>query len=162
MTFLVIARYQFPRPRDFELAPPPLDAGGFKIGFWLYMAAVAFIAAGYVDFALIAFHWGRNGAVEPPLIPVLYSVAMATDAIAALALGWLFDRIGARTMVLATLVSLISAPLVFLGDFWWAVAGMACWGVGMGAQESVMRAAVARMAPQERRGTAYGIMNSIY
>ena len=162
ITFLLSARYQFPQPRDFELAPPSLDAGGFQAGFWLYIVAVGFIAAGYVDFALIAFHWGRSGAVDPPLIPVLYSVAMATDAIAALALGWLFDRIGARTMVLATLVSLLSAPLVFLGGFWWAVAGMACWGVGMGAQELVMRAAIARMAPRERRGTAYGIMNSIY
>ena len=39
---------------------------------------------------------------------------------------------------------------------------MACWGIGMGAQESVMRAVVAQLAPQDRRGTAYGVMNGIY
>jgi uncharacterized membrane protein len=32
----------------------------------------------------------------------------------------------------------------------------------MGAQESIMRAAVALMAPTERRGVAYGAFNTIY
>jgi MFS family permease len=39
---------------------------------------------------------------------------------------------------------------------------MACWGLGTGAQESVMRATVARLAPSERRGTAFGIFNAVY
>lgn len=162
LVVLLVARVQFPTPGHFDLAPPSLEASGFATGFWIYMLAVACIAAGYVDFALVAFHWGRTGAVEAPLIPVLYAVAMATDAIAALGLGWLFDRIGVRTMILATLLSLLATPLAFLGGFWLAAVGMACWGIGMGAQESVMRAVVARMAPRERRGTAYGIMNGIY
>lgn len=162
IALLLVARVQFPNPRDFDLGPPPLATGGFGTGFWTYMTAVACIAAGYVDFALVAFHWGRTGAVEAPLIPVLYAIAMAADAVAALCLGWLFDRIGVRSMIPATLLSLLAAPLAFLGGFWWAAVGMVCWGVGMGAQESVMRAVVATMAPRERRGTAYGIMNSTY
>ena len=32
----------------------------------------------------------------------------------------------------------------------------------MGAQESIVRAAVAQLAPAERRGTAYGIFNAAY
>jgi hypothetical protein len=40
--------------------------------------------------------------------------------------------------------------------------GMALWGVGMGAQESIMRAAVAGMVPATRRGTAYGVCNTGY
>jgi MFS family permease len=32
----------------------------------------------------------------------------------------------------------------------------------MGTQESVMRAAVAAMAPKKKRGTAFGTMNMIY
>jgi MFS family permease len=39
---------------------------------------------------------------------------------------------------------------------------MALWGIGMGAQESVMRAAVARMVPPDRRGSAYGFFNAGY
>jgi len=35
-------------------------------------------------------------------------------------------------------------------------------GIGMGAQESVMRAALAEMIPTERRGVAYGFFNTVY
>ena len=54
------------------------------------------------------------------------------------------------------------APLAFLGGFWVALLGMTIWGIGMGAQESVMRAAVARMVPPDRRGSAYGVFNAGY
>jgi MFS-type transporter involved in bile tolerance (Atg22 family) len=37
---------------------------------------------------------------------------------------------------------------------------MALWGVGMGAQESIMRAAIAEMVPMNKRSTAYGIFNA--
>ena len=42
------------------------------------------------------------------------------------------------------------------------LAGMILWGVGMGAQESIMRAAVAGMVPVSKRGTAYGLFNTGY
>lgn len=43
-----------------------------------------------------------------------------------------------------------------------ALLGMALWGVGMGAQESIMRAAVAGMSSVEMRGSAYGVFSTIY
>jgi MFS-type transporter involved in bile tolerance (Atg22 family) len=39
---------------------------------------------------------------------------------------------------------------------------MGVWGIGMGAQESIMRAAVARMISPDRRGSAYGLFNACY
>jgi MFS-type transporter involved in bile tolerance (Atg22 family) len=39
---------------------------------------------------------------------------------------------------------------------------MILWGVGMGAQESIMRAAIAEMVPANRRASAYGIFNAGY
>ena len=59
-----------------------------------------------------------------------------------------------------TVVAAFFAPLAFLGSFELAVAGMALWGIGMGAQESVMRAVIPTMVPAERRGTAYGFLNA--
>ena len=162
ISVLLGARYLFPRPRDFDLAPEALGASGLLPVFWFYMVAIAFIAAGYADYALIAFHFDKSGLVPVAWIPVLYAIAMATDAVAALALGRAFDRVGLWTMVVATLASAASAPLVFLGDLRLAAVGMALWGLGMGAQESVMRAAVAAMAPKDKRGTAFGTMNMIY
>ena len=162
ISVLLAARYLFPRPRDLDLAPEALEAKGLPPVFWVYMLAIAFIAAGYADYALIAFHFDKSGLVPAAWIPLLYAIAMASDAVAALALGRAFDRVGLWTMVLATLASAASAPLVFLGDLRLAAVGMALWGIGMGAQELVMRAAVAAMAPKKKRGTAFGTMNMIY
>jgi MFS family permease len=162
LSVLLAARLLYPRPRDFELSGPALEGRGLPSSFWVYLAAVALIAAGYADFPLIAYHFGKAEVIAPAWIPVLYAVAMATDAIAALAHGRLFDRIGLATMVLATIGSLLAAPLAFLGGPTAAVVGMALWGVGMGAQESVMRADIAQIAPAERRGTAYGVFNALY
>ncbi|MBX6323290.1 MAG: MFS transporter, partial [Rhodospirillaceae bacterium] len=159
---LAAARLSFPRPRDFDLAPPPLAGARLSRRYWIYLGAVACVAAGYADYPLIAYHFGRAGTVAPAWIPLLYAVAMAADAAAALALGRLFDRIGFGAVALATLAAAAAAPLVFFGGMSAAVAGMALWGIGLGAQESIMRAAVARMAPAERRGTAYGLFNTAY
>ena len=162
LAVLLVARLLYPRPRDLELSGPALEDRGLPNAFWVYLAAVALIAAGYADFPLIAYHFGKAEVIAPAWIPVLYAIAMATDAIAALVLGRLFDRIGLATMIFATIGSLLAAPLAFLGGPTAAVLGMALWGIGMGAQESVMRAAIAQMAPAERRGTAYGIFNALY
>ena len=162
ISLVLAARLSFPQPRDFELAPPPLDTTGLAPSFRVYLVAVVLIAAGYADFALIADHFGKASVMPATWIPIVYAVAMAVDGAAGLALGSLFDRIGLRAMILATLVSAAAAPLVFLGGFAAAVLGMACWGIGTGAQESVMRATVSQLAPQHRRATAFGIFNAVY
>jgi len=162
ISLVLAARLSFPQPRDFELAPPPLDTTGLAPSFRVYLVAVALIAAGYADFALIAYHFGKASVMPATWIPIVYAIAMAVDGAAGLALGSLFDRIGLRAMILATLVSAAAAPLVFLGGFAAAVLGMACWGIGTGAQESVMRATVSQLAPQHRRATAFGIFNAVY
>jgi MFS family permease len=156
------ARLMFPRPRDFELAPPALDTAGLAPIFRVYLVAVAFIAAGYADFALIAYHFDKSAVMPATWIPIVYAIAMAVDGAAGLALGSLFDRVGLWAMILATVISAAAAPLVFLGGFASAVLGMACWGIGTGAQESVMRATISQLAPQDRRATAFGIFNAVY
>jgi MFS family permease len=85
---------------------------------------------------------------------------MGIDALSALFFGRLFDRAGLSILIVASLISSVFAPLVFLGGFYPALVGMALWGIGMGAQESVMRAAIAEMVPVNRRSTAYGIFNA--
>jgi predicted MFS family arabinose efflux permease len=95
-------------------------------------------------------------------IPILYSIAMAVDALAALGLGRLFDRRGLPILIGAPLLSCLFAPLAFSTTFGLVLAGTVLWGVGMGAQESVVRAAIAVLIPAERRGTAYGVFNSVY
>jgi predicted MFS family arabinose efflux permease len=160
---LAAARVLYPRPHDLEPVTPRGDARGFPRSYWIYLVAAALVAAGYADFPLIAFHFGRTGAVAPEAIPALYALAMGVDAVAALVFGWWYDRRGLRVLIVAVVLSATFAPFAFLGTApWAAVLGMIAWGVGMGAQESILRAAIAGMVPHDRRGTAYGLFNAVY
>ncbi len=159
---LVAARLIYPHPGELEVDIPAPATRGFSRVFWLYLAAVGLIAAGYADFPLIAYHFEKAATVSASWIPIFYAIAMGVDALAALVFGRLFDRFGLTILVVVALLSALFAPLVFLGGFALALLGMALWGIGMGAQESIMRAAIAGMIPPDRRGTAYGVFNTGY
>ncbi len=160
LSLLVVARVTYPRPQHMEARRPTGQTTGWTRGFWFYLAAVGLVAAGYADFPLMGFHFARHNIVPSVWIPGFYAVAMGVDALAALGFGRLFDRIGLAVLVLVTLVSALFAPLVFFGSSGAALVGVALWGVGIGAQESIMRAAVAGMVPPERRGSAFGLFNA--
>jgi len=160
LAVLLVARALYPHPRDLEGVSVELKTRGFPRVFWLYLVAVSLIAAGYVDFPLISYHFEELSIVSKIWIPVFYAVAMGVDALSALFFGRLFDRVGLSILIVVSLLSSVFAPLVFLGGFYLALGGMALWGVGMGAQESIMRAAIAEMVPMDKRSTAYGIFNA--
>lgn len=162
MLVLVISRFLYPDPHQLELKTPELDTHGFKQAYWIYVIAASLIAAGFADFALIAYHFQKTALIAPGLIPILYAVAMGVDALAALLFGRLFDKLGLSIMIVVALISAFFAPLVFLGGFSAALIGMVIWGVSMGAQESIMRSSVAVMSAADRRGSAYGIFNSLF
>jgi len=162
LSVLVAARFLYPRPRDFEFNIPALERKGFPRSYWIYLIAVCLVAAGFADFPLIAFHLKKISAASDSSIPVLYAIAMGVDALAALIFGRLFDRKGLPVLAAAFLASAFFAPLAFGRTFPFAVAGMALWGIGMGAQESIMRAAIANMVPPDKRGSAYGIFNATF
>ncbi len=162
LSVLTAARFLYPRPQDLEISQTKLQFQGFSKSFWLYVLAAAFIAAGFADFPLIAYHFQKASIASETLIPILYAIAMGVDALAALVFGRLFDRLGLTTMMLVAFLSAFFAPVVFFGGFSLAIFGMALWGIGMGAQESIMRAAIGGMIAPEQRGTAYGLFNTIY
>ncbi|MEO0115071.1 MAG: MFS transporter [candidate division WOR-3 bacterium] len=162
LTVLFIARYLYPKPKDLEMSRVTIETKGLPKGFWLYLGAVALVAAGYVDFPLIAFHFKKVAISSDNWIPIFYALAMGIDALSALLFGHLFDRKGLSVLIFATLISSFFAPLVFLGRFFPALLGILLWGIGMGAQESIMRAAIANMIPIDKRGSAYGVFNAGY
>jgi MFS family permease len=159
---LLFSRFLYPHPRNLEATTPELETKGLTSVYWMYLGAMTLNAAGYADFPLIAYHFQKTSIVSDNWIPVFYSVAMGVDAVAALVFGRLFDRKGLSILVIAVLFSAAFAPLVFMGGFSLSLIGMALWGVGMGAQESIMRAAVADMVPRNKRASAYGIFNTGY
>jgi MFS family permease len=155
-----IAARLYPQPRSLEVTAPKLETTGLDRPYWLYIAAVGLIGAGYADFPLIAYHFGKTAVASPNWIPLFYAVAMGVDAVAALILGRLFDRLGLPVIMAVSVLAALFAPLVFLGGFALAMVGMVLWGIGMGAQESIIKAALAEMVPRDRRATGYGIFHT--
>jgi MFS family permease len=162
LSLLVLAARLYPNPHDMRSASVKLEGNGFPRRFWVYIIAVGLVAAAYADFPLIAFHFKKMSVVPDSSIPIFYAVAMAVDAVAALFFGRIFDRIGFASLVIAVLFSSFFAPLVFLGGYYSSLVGMALWGVGMGAQSSVMKAAIAGLVPTNRLGFAFGVFNTAY
>jgi MFS family permease len=159
---LVLARWRYPHPRDLETSTAALAGKGLDRRFWWYLVAVGLIALGYADFPLIAYHFEKANVVAGSSIPLFYATAMGVDALAALVFGRLFDRWGFPVLAGGAALAALFAPLVFLGSSGLALLGVGLWGIGMGAQESVMRAGVAEMVAADRRGTAYGFFNAGY
>jgi predicted MFS family arabinose efflux permease len=159
---LAAARILYPSPRELEPKSEALETRGLPRVFWLYLAAAGLLAAGYADFALIAFHFQASALVSAPWIAILYAAAMGLDGAAALALGRLYDRIGLPLLGVTALVAAPFAALTFLGERRLGLAGLALWAIGMGAQESVLRAAIGALAPPQRRAAAYGVFHAAY
>ena len=129
---------------------------------WLYAAFTSLTMAGYTTFGLLAFHLATTGLAAAAAIPVIYAFAMAADAIAALAAGRLYDRIGLRGLIVLPVLAALVPWLGFGSSTALAVLGSLIWGAAMGIQESSMRAAVADLVSAERRGSAYGTFTACY
>jgi MFS family permease len=162
LAVLAIGRYMHPRPQDLEAAGKSISAKGYSSAFWIYLTGACLVGAGYADYPLLAYHFERAGSVPAEWIAIFYAIAMAVDGVAALLLGRWFDRRGVRVLIGATAISSLFAPLAFGGGFGLALAAAIVWGIGMGAQESIMRAAIAEMTPHARRGTAFGLFNMLF
>ena len=162
LSLVLLARALYPKPQDMETSFPTIGGSHLPRVFWIYLFGAVLVAAGFADYPLIAFHFHRNGTVTGDWIAIFYSVAMAVSGTGSLVLGRLFDRFGFVVLVALTLMSALFAPLVFLGGFWLSLIGAAIWGLGMGVHESIIPAAVAPMAPLNRRASAFGTFPAGY
>lgn len=157
---LGIARWLYPHPQALEIEHNRVETEGMNSSYWIYLTGASLIAAGYADFPLIAYHFQKTAVLTPVWIPVSYSIAMAANTIAAPLLGSFYDKRGFLVLITITIISSIFAPLVFMGNFEFALIGVILWSIGVGAHESLMRAIVANMVPKKKRGAAYGVFNT--
>jgi len=130
--------------------------------FYLYTASIGFNTIGLVPVALILYK--ASLILQPTerwLIPIFYLVVQAIDAPIALISGLAFDRIGVKTLILPYVLSFLPALFISYGSLTEIVMACVAYGVVLGMQESIYRAAVSDLVPTEVRGTAYGIFNTI-
>ena len=160
---LLFAKTKYPKPQGFE-EKSKIPGSRFITDkrFIIYMLAISFIALGFIDYPVIAYHFDVIGNFDVIYVPLIYSFAMGVDALAALVFGFLFDRIGIFALVISSMLAVFISPALFLFEGNAAIAiGIILWGIGMGAQESILKAVVAKIVPKEKRATGYGIFSSV-
>lgn len=165
LAVLAIARKKVPSPQKLE-APGETskqnDKGKLPRVFWFYTVFTLLSVAGFANFQLISYHLKVQAIVPDAQIPIIYAIAMGVDALAALLVGKTYDRIGLISLLAVPLLTLPIPFLAFSHSYSLVLIGMVLWGVVMGIQETIMRAAIADLTPVERRGFAYGIFNTAY
>lgn len=170
LILLLVTKHRFPNPEHFE--PEPKDFVPFKMkrSFVLYIIGISLFAFGFIDYSIIIMHVSRTyshlasglaettSLISSGTLPLLYAGAMLVDAVAALFFGLLYDKSGVKALVWSTIISAPFAVFVFMFDSVpMLLVGIALWGVGMGAQESILKAAVTSMVPKASRATGYGM-----
>lgn len=159
---LLFTKNKFPNPESFEPESKKEDAFVMKKSFVYYIVGISLFAFGFMDYALIIMHISKSLAglslINEETLPLLYAGAMLVDAIAALIFGHIYDKKGVKALVISTLISAPFSLFIFGIKSEWAILfGLVLWGVGMGAQESILKAAVTSMVPKKNRASGYGI-----
>ena len=170
LILLIVTRCKFPNPEHFEPEPKEYIPFKMKKEFILDIAGISLFAFGFIDYSIIIMHVSRtyshlapglsetSALVSTGSLPLLYAGAMLVDAVAALFFGMMYDKNGVKALVWSTVISAPFAVFVFAFDSVpMLLIGVALWGVGMGAQESILKAAVTSMVPKASRATGYGV-----
>lgn len=175
LALLLWLRHRVPDPGVFEavdLDAPPLPVtpaaprsalrgalarAGLPLSFLLFCASTALTTLGLVGFGLISFHLSDSNLVALAAVPLVYALGMAAGAVAALASGRIYDKVGAAVLLAVPLLVAGVPALSLAGSLAPVLVGLVLWGAATGIQDSTVKALVADQVASEHRGTAYGI-----
>lgn len=137
----------------------------FSKDFYLYTLAVFANVLGLVPASLILYKASTILARSNMkwIVPLLFVLIQLIDAPTALFSGIVFDRVGTRVLVVSFILSIFACFFAFQAiDITYLIVSCIFYGIVLGMQESVCRAAVSYYVSKESRGTAYGVFNTMY
>lgn len=129
--------------------------------FHLFALSAAMTTAGLMTFGVISYQFVQAGLVSLAAVPLVYALAMAVEALAALGTGHLFDRRGGRVLMIVPVLVAIVPLCVYATQLWLVLAGIVAWGIATGIQDSTVEAYVADLVPAPGRATAYGVFAAV-
>lgn len=171
ISFMILAYTRVPDPTKLEPQRKPQEPDHITKLFWIYTAFSFITSLGFISYALIGFHFKANNVISDAMIPIFFSVAMATDGATAFIIGNVYDKIkeqsgnsggGLTTLILIPVLSALIPFFAFTKSSYLAFAAAILWGIVMGSHETIMKAAIADITPIKKRGMGYGIFNFSY
>ncbi len=173
MILLAVLCWRVPDPSIYDesaspaKAEPPRTWLGEALGaglppvFFRYALACSLTTGALVTFGLIGYHLSVDGLVPVATVPLVYAGAMAVEAVAALIVGGVYDRMGAKVLLVVPVLVAVVPAFALGGSITLVLFGVAVWGFAHGVQDSTIKAAVADLVPAHRRATAYGVFAGI-
>jgi MFS family permease len=174
LVMLLLIRHRVPDPAVLDggvqtgvATPTPQGLVAAVVGsdlprrFFLFAFSAGATTAGLVTFGLIGYHLATEDLVPTAGVPVVYAVAMAAEAVAALLTGFAYDRWQGRVLVCLPLLVTAVPALVFTDSLEVVLVGVLAWGAAAGVQDSTVKALVADLVAAPRRATAYGVFAAI-
>lgn len=129
--------------------------------FHVFSLAVALSTTGLMTFGVISYRFVEEGLVPLAAVPLVYALGMGVQAVAALVTGELFDRWGARVLIVVPVLVTAVPVLVFADAVPAVLVGVGVWGFATGIQDSTVKAHVAHLVPGPQRATAYGVFAAV-
>ncbi|MGE8101367.1 MFS transporter [Pseudomonas fluorescens] len=132
----------------------------FSSGYWWVVIVGGVFTLARFSEAFLVLRAQQTGlsATWVPLVMVVMSVFYALSAYPA---GWLSDRISRTKLLCLGMALLVLADLVLAQSHspLTMMLGVALWGLHMGFSQGILATLVADTAPDELKGTAFGIFN---
>jgi MFS family permease len=127
--------------------------------WWIVGVGAVFTLARFSE-AFLVLRAGHIG-VPVALVPLVMVAMNGVYAVTAYPFGKLSDRASHQRLLLSGLAVLVLADIVLGMSTHWAglLLGVVLWGVHMGMTQGLLAAMVAKVAPADLRGTAYGFFN---
>jgi MFS family permease len=129
--------------------------------WWVVAVAAVFTLARFSEAFLVL----RAQSIGLPLmlVPVVLVIMNIAYAMSAYPVGALSDRMDRVTILILGLLLLLMADLVlaFVPGLIGLAVGVVLWGLHMGFTQGLLATLVADTAPEELRGTAFGMFNLI-
>jgi len=129
--------------------------------WWVVVIGALFTLARFSEAFLVLR--ARQGGIPIGLVPLVMVAMNVVYAASAYPFGRLSDRISHVTLLVAGLFMLLAADLVLAVNADWptVLAGVALWGIHMGMTQGLLATMVADTAPEDLRGSAFGLFNLV-
>ena len=164
IVFILSAYRLYPSVESVEISAPKISFKDLGRGFWIYTFSMIFLSLGYVHWMIVSYYLRSKSVLSDPEIAVAYLVAMFVDALIAFPIGYLYDKIRYRSLLMAPISSLLALIILLLSptNHLYAYYSAALWGLTMGCYETIMRASIADIVAPEKRALAYGVFGLLY
>jgi MFS family permease len=129
--------------------------------WWVVIIGAIFTLARFSE-AFLVLRAHQTG-VPTALVPLVMVAMNLVYSACAYPFGALSDRMSHSTLLAIGLAVLIAADVVLATSDRWPMMliGVALWGVHMGITQGLLATMVADTAPEDLRGTAYGLFNLV-